>query len=106
MSFSLSLWPSSLRNVLTTGLPGFVWACPGLFCYVLSPRFQSSQTTLWAIWHKLHESQVSSFIFFQLLLVEICQVVVLKEETKEETRYPDNEDKTCSKEIDAPNQHQ
>ena len=24
-------------------------ACPGLFCYVLSPRFQSSKTTLWAI---------------------------------------------------------
>jgi hypothetical protein len=40
-------------------------ACPGLFCYVLSPKFQSSQTTLWAIWHTLHESEVSSFIFFQ-----------------------------------------
>jgi hypothetical protein len=47
---------------------GPAWACPGLFCYVLSPRFQSSQTTLWAIWHKLHESQVSSFIFFQYQL--------------------------------------
>jgi hypothetical protein len=61
MSFSLSLWPSSLRNVLMMGLPGHVLACSAMFS---APGFKA-QTTLWAIWHKLHESQVSSFIFFQ-----------------------------------------
>jgi hypothetical protein len=31
MSFSLSLWPSRLRNVLRTGLPGHVLACSAMF---------------------------------------------------------------------------
>jgi hypothetical protein len=42
---SLSLWPSSLRNVLTMGLPGHVLACSAMFS---APGFKA-QTSLWAI---------------------------------------------------------
>ena len=39
--------------------------------------FKDSQTTLWAIWHKLHEPQVSSFISFHYLPLDLFSLAGL-----------------------------
>jgi hypothetical protein len=57
MSFSLSLWPSTLRNVLTTGLPGHVLACSAVFS---APGFKAHKQFfgLFDINYMNHRSQV------------------------------------------------
>jgi hypothetical protein len=57
MSFSLSLWPSILRNVLTTGLPGHVLACSAMFS---APGFKAHKQLfgLYDINYMNHRSQV------------------------------------------------
>ena len=75
MSFSLSLWPSSLRNVLTTGLPGHVLACSAMFS---APGFKAHKQLfgLFDINYMNHRSQVLfSFIpHFYLLVVLILEL--------------------------------
>jgi hypothetical protein len=57
MSFSLSLWLSSLRNVLMTGLPGHVLACSAMFS---APGFKAHKQLfgLFDIHYMNHRSQV------------------------------------------------
>jgi hypothetical protein len=57
MSFSLSLWPSSLRNVLMMGLPRHVLACSAMFS---APGFKAHKQLfgLFDINYMNHRSQV------------------------------------------------
>jgi hypothetical protein len=78
VSFSLSLWQNSLRNVLTTGLPVHVLACSAMFS---APGFKAHKQLfgLFDIHYMNHRSQVSSCIFFdnQLHSVELIDSLSL-----------------------------
>jgi hypothetical protein len=81
-SLSLSLWPSSLRNVLTTGLPGLALACSAMFS---APGFKAHKQLfgLFDINYMNHRSQVLfSFTFCCKLLL------FFKNKTKQNNKLP------------------
>jgi hypothetical protein len=77
MSFSLSLWLSSLRNVLTTGLPGHVLACSAMYS---APGFKAHKQLfrLFDIHYMNYRSQVLfSFICLLICVSFVVAVVVV-----------------------------